>query len=398
MERLQKHKKMLKNSFKAQYENFYNQKAAPLIVEFNANRSNYRKTVLLQQMAFFFLCLFMIGFLFIGVSKFFEPEGTAEKIELAGISIFIIASIALSIILFFGKNYGDILKFNADGILKNKLMPEFVRIFGTFTWHHEGIVSSAKTFKFLRQSNIVPENITAVGDDYVEGSYEGVGIKISEIHIGYRSLFFMLCMMLLGPSVLFALFFVVTLPVILLIFVFNSVVFMILEAVLFVFALIYLVFRIIRYFFVSGRFKGVMIELDMPKSFSGHTFIYENALSAQALRNKNKIGYEKIHLEDVIFSKAYSIYSTNQIEARYILTPVFMERLKNIAFAFEARYLRMSFQNNKLVLLASTDKDLFLMGNAFKDSNKQTFDTLFDEVCSVLNLVDELKLRKLEKL
>jgi len=100
----------------------------------------------------------------------------------------------------------------------------------------------------------------------------------------------------------------------------------------------------------------------------------------------------------VIFSKAYSIYSTNQIEARYILTPVFMERLKNIAFAFEARYLRMSFQNNKLVLLASTDKDLFLMGNAFKDSNKQTFDTLFDEVCSVLNLVDELKLRKLEKL
>ena len=137
-----------------------------------------------------------------------------------------------------------------------------------------------------------------------------------------------------------------------------------------------------------------MIELDMPKTFSGHTFIYEKALSAQALRNSTKTGYTAVNLEDVEFMRRYTVYSDNQVEARYVLTPMFMERLKNISLAFKAKYLRMSFKNNKMVLLAATNKDLFMMGSAFKDSDKTTFDVMFAEICSVLGLIDELRLQK----
>jgi len=158
--------------------------------------------------------------------------------------------------------------------------------------------------------------------------------------------------------------------------------------------LIKLIYKIFVHFLTVGYFRGAMIELDMPKKFSGHTFLFENAFSAGAIKRKNKTGYERVILEDSAFNKIWSIYSDNQQEARYVLTPAFMERLKNISLAFNAKYLRMSFKNNKMTFLAAASKDLFVMGNVFKNTDKKTFDTLFNEMLSVLQLIDDLKLKK----
>ena len=71
-----------------------------------------------------------------------------------------------------------------------------------------------------------------------------------------------------------------------------------------------------------------------------------------------------------------------------------MERVSNLKFAFKAKYVNGSFKNNKLTLAIYTGKDMFAMGNDFKDTNEQTFEELYEEMISILQIVDELKLNE----
>jgi hypothetical protein len=68
--------------------------------------------------------------------------------------------------------------------------------------------------------------------------------------------------------------------------------------------------------------------------------------------------------------------------------------LENLKFAFHANFVRGSFKDNKLILAIDTGKDMFAMGNDFKESNAQTFRELFDEIVSIMKIVDQLEIDK----
>ena len=89
-----------------------------------------------------------------------------------------------------------------------------------------------------------------------------------------------------------------------------------------------------------------------------------------------------------------SVNSTDQIEARYLLTTAFIERFLNIKTAFKAKYIRAEFSDEKLTLLIGTEKDLFSMGNLSQKIAFDTFAELFEELYSVLELIDTLKLNQ----
>jgi len=387
-----------KNIFKEKYEKFFQEKAASLVAEFNANRKIYRNEAVAQKIFIGFLIVFLLSFISLLVIDRIPIKNELKDtlMSLLGIGLFIVPVCVFLIIRYLSPQKTDFSTLRTETKLKNDLMPSLMNIFGNFTWHQKDM-NLAYDFGSLLKTKIIPQNITAVGDDSMSGNYEGVNMNILEMHIGQNSFLLTLVLAVIAIPVLAGVIPLIGIPfgLVALIFPFPFVIVISLLSYFLFLAYfgVKLFYYIIKYFLVSGKFKGVMIELDMPKSFSGHTFVYENAISAQALRNTSKEGYQKVQLEDVDFSKRYTIYSTDQTEARYVLTPAFMERLKNISFAFDAKYLRMSFQNNKMILLASTDKDLFVMGNPFKDSDKTTFDTLFNEVYSVFCLVDELKLQ-----
>ena len=384
---------------KSKYEQFYFRQAAEQVAKFNAERPRYLKEVVAQKL---FLCLIAIFFLSILAAWLLTILPFSESVQdrwlpLIGIFGLFGASVLLGVIRYLAPTRMDFTSVDAESELKNKLMPDFMRIFGDFSWSKMG-ADLVYDFRALRQTKIVPENITAEADDCIQGTYNGVGIKITEMSIGKNALILWLALVLFLPPVSVIVFMIVSAVMGLIAVVSGSAV---LTFILFgvlglsiVVGVVGLLYYVMRYLAVAGKFYGVMIELDMPKTFSGHTFIYEKALSAQALRNSTKTGYTAVNLEDVEFMRRYTVYSDNQVEARYVLTPMFMERLKNISLAFKAKYLRMSFKNNKMVLLAATNKDLFMMGSAFKDSDKTTFDVMFAEICSVLGLIDELRLQK----
>lgn len=106
-------------------------------------------------------------------------------------------------------------------------------------------------------------------------------------------------------------------------------------------------------------FDGVAAMMRMNKRFNGHTVIKED---------RGKIGnwltdtfneFEKVALEDPRFEGRFEVYSNDQVEARYLLTPAFMERLFAVSEAFDNAKLRASFRNDRLYLLIPYGSNLF---------------------------------------
>ena len=103
----------------------------------------------------------------------------------------------------------------------------------------------------------------------------------------------------------------------------------------------------------------------------------------------------EIKLEDPEFNKKYRAYSSDQVEGRYLITPAFMERFKNIQTAFGTDKVKCSFFDNNLMFAISTRKNLFEIGNLFCSlENPKQLETFFNELTSIFMLIDYFKLNE----
>lgn len=115
--------------------------------------------------------------------------------------------------------------------------------------------------------------------------------------------------------------------------------------------------------------------------------------------NTYKMAFEEIKLEDPEFTKKYKAYSTDQIEGRYLITPAFMQRFKNIQTAFRTNKVKCSFYGEDLMFAISTRKNLFEIGNLFCSlNNPKQMTKFFDELSSIIALIDYFKLDETTKL
>jgi len=117
-------------------------------------------------------------------------------------------------------------------------------------------------------------------------------------------------------------------------------------------------------------------------------FEFKCVLCIDSSYRKSGVKLEKVNLEDISFNKKFKIYSDNQIESRYILTPKMMENLLRLEEKFNG--VKITLVGNKMYIgFAGTD--LLELG-ALKDDNISTiFDDFYDEIEGILNLVNEIK-------
>ncbi len=109
--------------------------------------------------------------------------------------------------------------------------------------------------------------------------------------------------------------------------------------------------------------------------------------------SKNKNKEQKIILEDVKFNKKYHVYSDDQVEARCIVTPAFMEKFLNIRTAFGAKNAKCAFYGNKIMFAISTNKNLFEIGSLNKSLlEPKSFSNLYREISAIYELIDYFKL------
>lgn len=82
-----------------------------------------------------------------------------------------------------------------------------------------------------------------------------------------------------------------------------------------------------------------------------------------------------------------------QIEARYLLTTVFLDRFMQISTSFDIDEVQCSIFDDSMLILLSTNKDLFEMNHLFgRIDDIHQYDHLFDEFASVLSFIDVLNL------
>ncbi len=139
----------------------------------------------------------------------------------------------------------------------------------------------------------------------------------------------------------------------------------------------------------STIFDGVIIKLDMNKSFNGRTVIRPNTL----LHSSPSPILKHTELEDINFEKKFDVFTDDEVEARYLITPSFMERLNEMQVAFKADKVSCAFYNKYLFVALQTPEDLFSICSLFKrvDDPKQFF-TMFEEILSIIKLIDHFKL------
>lgn len=112
-------------------------------------------------------------------------------------------------------------------------------------------------------------------------------------------------------------------------------------------------------------FRGLFIVADFNKHFQGRTLVLpdvaENLFGSFVggmLQSRNFTQDQLVRMDAPAFEKAFVVYGSDQIEARYILTHTMMERLLKLK-RVTGSDIFVSFHGEKIMIAVHYGKDLF---------------------------------------
>ena len=137
---------------------------------------------------------------------------------------------------------------------------------------------------------------------------------------------------------------------------------------------------------IKGIFKGIIFVADFNKEFHGMTQV--TSISQSSFLNEVIGG--RIQMEDAKFNNKFDVYSTDEVEARYILSPNLMERLLALNKKFNTK-IQIAFSKSDVIILIDSKHNNFeaKLFSAITDShiNKD-----YQVANDLLSIVDELNL------
>ena len=108
---------------------------------------------------------------------------------------------------------------------------------------------------------------------------------------------------------------------------------------------------------------------------------------------KKKDKFKNTKTEDIVFDKRFKIHAQDQVEARYLVTTGFMERLNELKLAFGTRNIKCSFFDNKIMIVIQNHRDLFELGSLYKSCpNEKDIKRFYEEMLAIQKLITHLKL------
>lgn len=230
---------------------------------------------------------------------------------------------------------------------KNTIMADFAGFFGSFSYENERYLPD----ELLKKSDLFDNFNLHKGDDFFYGTYKDVGITISEETMQKQTVYEVTRLTADGNR--------------------------------------------LRRSETKKKtvFRGICILLTMNKNFKGRTVV----LKDRGLFNmfKRISGLERVKLEDIRFEDLFEVYSSDQIEARYLLTTAFMERMLKLSELYGGKSIQFSFDDNRLLLAIPTKQDMFEACSFFRSNvNKKKIDRVFEQFYTVFSVVDILKLNQ----
>jgi hypothetical protein len=152
-------------------------------------------------------------------------------------------------------------------------------------------------------------------------------------------------------------------------------------------------------------FRGLFISADFHKHFHGVTLVLPDTeqswlggfgqwLQSISAKLGNQPG-ELVKMEDPEFERLFKVFSTDPVEARYILTPNMIRRIVDFRNRTKSQ-VRLSFIASRVFVAISTYHNYFEPPSLFAPADKlldpSTLAQYFEELKFALAVVDELNL------
>lgn len=132
-------------------------------------------------------------------------------------------------------------------------------------------------------------------------------------------------------------------------------------------------------------FRGFLFIADFHKNFNGKTVVYRNSWL------KLKLGHQRVKLENPDFEKNFDTYSTDQIEARYLLTPGLMEKILELDRKFSGK-ITISFYNSQVIVAIPDSKDHFETSIWQSQLHNENIEQEFYTLSTLFGIVNDLNL------
>lgn len=134
-------------------------------------------------------------------------------------------------------------------------------------------------------------------------------------------------------------------------------------------------------------FRGQLVRIAFPKKFLGTTIIRRDRGMFNFMQRWMST-LQHVGLGDSRLEKAFEVYSNDQVEARYLIHPVFMERLLELETAFKGKNLRGAFVDGDL-LIAIEGGDKFEVGSMFSNLNDiARARSIVADITEIMRLID----------
>ena len=369
-------KNLKKNSYlerTIKFHEIYSKEIAPIFRSYEVYRRKKIKTIktiaLIVSLLFGILC-------FIVYKNIYTKSLYLESVLILYIFItFFISFLILGMLFII--YFGDATK-NFARTIKTDCLPRLLKVFGDVEWKNgEGIISDSD----LSSCGLFADFNRRNTDDEFEGSHKGVAFKICETEMWYVS----------GSGK-------------------NRTCVSVFKGVIISFrsnkeiknrTIIATKGDLTK----KNRYWIVIISLAYPliqflmadfKNITNWIFVIFFLLLflfISSIGNKNEEKLESIKLEDPRFCNKFNAYSSDQVEARYLLTTAFIERFQNLKTAFGAKKAKCSFYEDQIMIAISTKKNLFEIGSLAKSlENPDSINDFYDELSSIYRMVDYFKL------
>ncbi len=218
---------------------------------------------------------------------------------------------------------------------KERVLPDLAKLFGDFEYQIKGAIDIEK----MRPSKILPNHQKYETEDYFKVAYKGVDIEFSEVDFKQRR-------------------------------------------------------RSKNRTYYVSVYKGLAILLDMKtKKFYGHTLLERDKSKLKEWFKEKSSKLKRANLVDPEFEKIFDVYTNDQVEARYLIDPVMMERIKGLQEEYDGETMTAAFYDSKMLVLIKSKHNYFEPADLeIPATDPRSILSMKKEIEQVLSLIDRLSL------
>jgi len=140
----------------------------------------------------------------------------------------------------------------------------------------------------------------------------------------------------------------------------------------------------------NWMFEGQILRVACPKAFLGETIVLRKKFDASRKVDET---LKKVGLVSKQFEALFNVYSTDQVEARYLLPPDFIQHLIDFENSIEGRNLRFGFADQHLLVSIETE-DRFQSSSVFKAiESSEDVQKNIKELKAIVDIIEYLNVK-----